>query len=60
MGNECGMIFIPMMGNYTLDIPSSFTGKIPWDLIGNINWDETLSNRLVGWHSHPTHPTLSP
>ena len=44
MGNEDAMIFIPIAGNYTLDNPTSFTGKIRWDLIGNISWDETGDN----------------
>ena len=41
MGNEDGMIFIPMVENYLLLNPISLTGKIEWDLIGNIRWDET-------------------
>lgn len=47
MGNEDAMIFIPIAGNYTLDNPTSFTGKIRWDLIGNISWDETLSTEKM-------------
>jgi len=42
MGNEDGMIFTPMVGNYTRDDPTSFTGKITWDLIGDITRDETV------------------
>ena len=41
MENKYGMIFTSIVGNYTLDNPTSFTGKITWDLIGNISWDET-------------------
>jgi hypothetical protein len=41
MENKYGMISTSIVGNYTLDNPTSFTGKITWDLIGNISWDET-------------------
>jgi hypothetical protein len=41
MGNEYGIIFIPMVGNCSLAHPASFTGEIGWDLIGKIRWDET-------------------
>jgi hypothetical protein len=42
MENKYGMISTSIVGNYTLDNPTSFTGKITWDLIGNISWDETV------------------
>ena len=47
MGNEYGMIFALILGNYPLPNPTSFTGKIAWDFIGNINWGET--GRSAGW-----------
>jgi hypothetical protein len=43
MGSEHGMMFSQMVGNYTRDNPTSFTGKIAWDLIGNISWEETIN-----------------
>jgi hypothetical protein len=49
MGNEDGMIFTPMVGNYTRDDPTSFTGKITWDLIGDITWDETTLLAARQW-----------
>jgi hypothetical protein len=48
MENKYGMISTSIVGNYTLDNPTSFTGKITWDLIGNISWDET-SRRFSFW-----------
>jgi uncharacterized membrane protein len=42
MENKYGMISTSIVGNYTLDNPTSFTAKITWDLIGNISWDETI------------------
>jgi hypothetical protein len=41
MENKYGMISTSIVGNYTLDNPTSFTAKITWVLIGNISWDET-------------------
>jgi hypothetical protein len=41
LGGEDGMIFTPIMGNYSFLDPTSVTAKIAWDLIGNISWDET-------------------
>ena len=49
MGNEDGMIFIPMVENYLLLNPISLTGKIEWDLIGNIRWDETSYRKCYFW-----------
>jgi hypothetical protein len=68
MENKYGMISTSIVGNYTLDNPTSFTGKITWDLIGNISWDETELSAIrevaviypPGTLAHPKdHITLS-